>query len=158
MKGTTKNPMRLGRCSKSNDIIEPYLKPQWYVDCKDMAARSVAAVRNKELLLVPESHEKTWFHWLENIQDWCISRQLWWGHRIPAYLVTIPGKIDHPDTNNSEHWVCGRDEAEAIATAAKKFGVDASAVTVSQDDDVLDTWFSSGLFPFSTMGWPNEEE
>jgi valyl-tRNA synthetase len=105
--------MRLGICSKSNDIIEPYLKPQWYVDCKDMAARSVAAVRNKELVLTPDFHEKTWFSWLENIQDWCISRQLWWGHRIPAYLVTIKGKIDHPDTNNADHWVCGRNAEEA---------------------------------------------
>lgn len=74
IKGKTPNPMRLGKCSKSGDIIEPFLKPQWYVDCKDMAARSVAAVRNKELLLVPEVHERTWYQWLENIQDWCISR------------------------------------------------------------------------------------
>ena len=92
------NEMRLGICSKSNDIIEPYLKPQWYVDCKDLAKRSCDAVRNKELLIVPDQYEKVWFDWLEKIQDWCISRQLWWGHRIPAYLVTIPGVIDHPDT------------------------------------------------------------
>lgn len=97
IKGIKPNPMRLGRCSKSNDIIEPLMKPQWYVDCKNMAARSCEAVRKKELLIVPESHERTWFDWLEGIQDWCISRQLWWGHRIPAYLVTIPGLIDHPD-------------------------------------------------------------
>jgi len=124
--GKTPNPMRLGICSRSGDIIEPYLKPQWYVNCKDMAARAVDAVKTKELLIVPESHEKTWFHWLENIQDWCISRQLWWGHRIPAYMVTIKGKIDDPDTNNSEHWVVGRNEDEAKANAAKKFGVDVS--------------------------------
>ena len=104
----TPNPMRLGRCSKSNDIIEPLLKPQWYVDCKDMAKRSVDAVRNKELIITPESHEQTWFNWLDNIQDWCISRQLWWGHRIPVYLVTIPGVIDHPDKNNNDHFVVGR--------------------------------------------------
>jgi valyl-tRNA synthetase len=72
--GKKPNPMRLGRCSKSNDIIEPLLKPQWYVNCKDMAKRSVDAVRNKELIILPEAHEKTWFDWLENIQDWCISR------------------------------------------------------------------------------------
>ena len=110
LKGKTPNPMRLGLCSKSNDIIEPFLKPQWYVNCQDMAKRSVDAVRNKELKIIPEFHEKTWFQWLENIQDWCISRQLWWGHRIPAYLVTIPGIVDHPDTNNNEHWVTGRNE------------------------------------------------
>lgn len=78
-----------------------------------MAKRSCDAVRNKELTIIPESHEKTWFKWLENIQDWCISRQLWWGHRIPAYLVTIPGVLDHPETNNNDHWVVGRDENEA---------------------------------------------
>ena len=157
IKGKTPNPMRLGLCSKSNDIIEPFLKPQWYVDCKDMAKRSVDVVRSKELKIVPEFHERTWFQWLENIQDWCISRQLWWGHRIPAYLVTIPGKLDHPDTNNHEHWVVGRDEAEAKESAAKKWGVNVSDVSLSQDEDVLDTWYSSGLFPFATMGWPDLE-
>jgi valyl-tRNA synthetase len=157
IKGKTPNPMRLGLCSKSNDIIEPYLKPQWYVDCKDMAARSVAAVRNGDLKIVPDSHEKTWYQWLENIQDWCVSRQLWWGHRIPVYLVKIAGVIDNPDGNKNEHWVVGRTEDEARANAAKKFNVDASKIELSQDEDVLDTWFSSGLFPFSTCGWPNTE-
>lgn len=155
--GKKPNPMRLGKCSKSGDIIEPMLKPQWYVDCKDMAKRSVDAVRNKELIIQPESHERTWFEWLENIQDWCISRQLWWGHRIPAYLVKIPGVIDTPNTNNHEHWIVGRTEEDARANAAKKFNVDPSKVTLSQDEDVLDTWFSSGLFPFTAMGWPNED-
>lgn len=158
-KGKTKNKMRLGVCSKSGDVIEPMLKPQWYVDCKDMAARSCDAVTNKELTIIPASHEKTWFNWLENIQDWCISRQLWWGHRIPCYLVKIPGKIDNPDTNNPEHWVTGRNEAEARENAAKKFSIgkkNKKNIVLSQDEDVLDTWFSSGIFPMSTMGWPNE--
>jgi len=153
----TPNPMRLGRCSKSNDIIEPLLKPQWYVNCKDMAKRSTDAVRNKELVIEPVEHEKTWFNWLDNIQDWCISRQLWWGHRIPVYLVTIPGKIDNPDRNNNDHWIVGRTHAEALANAAEKHGVSADQVSLEQDEDVLDTWFSSGLFPFSTMGWPKVE-
>lgn len=131
IKGKTPNPMRLGLCSKSNDIIEPYLKPQWWVDCKDMAKRSTDAVRNKELTIIPDSHEKTWFQWLDNIQDWCISRQLWWGHRIPAYLVKIPGKLDNPNTNDNNHWVVGRTEDEARATAAKKFGVDAGSVILT---------------------------
>lgn len=111
--GKKPNPMRLGVCSKSNDIIEPLLVPQWYVDCKDMAKRSTDAVRNKELIITPAAHEKTWFDWLDNIQDWCISRQLWWGHRIPCYLVKIAGVIDHPDKNNNDHWVVGRTEEEA---------------------------------------------
>jgi valyl-tRNA synthetase len=124
------NPMRLGRCAKSKDIIEPLLLPQWYVNCKDMAKRSVDAVRNKELTLLPAEYESTWFMWLENIQDWCISRQLWWGHRIPVYLATVPGIIDHPDNNNPDHFVVGRNEAEARANAAKKWGVDAEKISL----------------------------
>jgi len=123
--GKKPNPMRIGRCAKSNDIIEPLLKPQWYVNCKDMAKRSVDAVRNGDLKIVPEHHEKTWYDWLENIQDWCISRQLWWGHRIPVYLVKIAGVIDHPDNNNHEHFVVGRTHEEALANAMKKHGVTA---------------------------------
>jgi len=157
IKEKTPNAMRIGKCSKSGDIIEPLMKPQWYVDCTDMAKRSVDAVRSKELKIVPEEHERTWYHWLENIQPWCISRQLWWGHRIPVYLVTIPGKIDVPDFNNNEHYVVGRNIEEARKNAAKKFGVSEKIVQLEQDEDVLDTWFSSGLFPFATMGWPNEK-
>jgi len=123
LKGKKPNPMRLGLCSKSNDIIEPYLKPQWYADCKELAKRSCDAVRNKELVILPVEHERTWFDWLEKIQDWCISRQLWWGHRIPAYLVKIPGVIDNPDNQNQDHYVVGRNEAEAKEKASKKFGV-----------------------------------
>ena len=124
------NAMRIGTCAKTGDIIEPYLKPQWYVDCKDMAARACEAVRSKELTIIPESEEKTWFRWLENIQDWCISRQLWWGHRIPTYLVKIPGKIDNPDKNNNDHWVCGRNYDEALEKAAKKHKVKKNKITL----------------------------
>src|SRR5690606_4188879 len=86
-RGKENNKMRLGLCSRSKDIIEPLLTPQWYVNCKPMAERACAAVRNKELKIVPEFHEQTWFRWLDDIRDWCISRQLWWGHRIPAYFA-----------------------------------------------------------------------
>jgi len=82
--GEENNPMRLSLCSRSNDVIEPKLQPQWYVDNSEVAKRSIEAVKNKELKLIPDFHERTWFQWLENIKDWCISRQLWWGHRIPA--------------------------------------------------------------------------
>mmetsp|Transcript_14060 Transcript_14060/g.31147 ORF Transcript_14060/g.31147 Transcript_14060/m.31147 type:complete len:1038 (+) Transcript_14060:105-3218(+) len=139
--------MRLGRCSRSGDIIEPYLIPQWWMDCKELAARSTAAVRSGELKILPKEHEQTWFYWLDNIKDWCISRQLWWGHRIPAYKVVKPAQ-------DQEVWFVGRTKEEAHKKAAEKFGKD---VEIVQDEDVLDTWFSSGLFPFSVFGWPNEK-
>ena len=86
---TKDNPMVVPVCNRSKDIIEPMLKPQWYVSCSDMATEAIKAVKSKELLIIPEQFEKTWFYWMEGIRDWCISRQLWWGHRIPAYYVHI---------------------------------------------------------------------
>eukprot|EP00904_Undaria_pinnatifida_P012931 jgi/Undpi1/8769/HiC_scaffold_25.g11231.m1 len=125
LRGKEPHKMRLGLCSRSGDIIEPMITPQWYVKCDGMAKRAVDAVKNKELRIEPPMHEKTWYQWLDNSRDWCISRQLWWGHRIPAYFATVDGEkpVDQ--------------------------------VCLAQDDDVLDTWFSSGLFPFSVFGWPD---
>ena len=91
-----------------------------------------------------------------NIRHWCISRQLWWGHRIPAFLVKIKDQ-PLPDSSDPENWVVARTEEEALKKAVDLKGVSAENITLEQDPDVLDTWFSSGLFPFSTMGWPNEE-
>uniref|UniRef100_A0A7S2RR09 Valine--tRNA ligase, mitochondrial n=1 Tax=Mucochytrium quahogii TaxID=96639 RepID=A0A7S2RR09_9STRA len=138
-------------CSRSGDIIEPRLKPQWWVNCQGMAAEAVEKVKSKELKIVPEFHEGTWYHWLEDAHDWCISRQLWWGHRIPAYKVVEPAQ-------STEKWVVARTEEEAAAKAAKDLGCDVSTVKIEQDPDVLDTWFSSGLFPFSTFGWATGTE
>lgn len=132
------------------------MKPQWWVNNKNMAERSIEAVKNKELVLIPDFHEKTWFQWLENIRDWCISRQLWWGHRIPAYQVSVEGVLENPDSSNQTHWEIGRTEEEAKQKAATRFNVDPSKITLKQDEDVLDTWFSSGLLPFSSIGWPDE--
>jgi len=144
--GKKSHAMRLGLCSRSKDIIEPFLKPQWWMNCKELAARSVAAVREGDLKIVPEFHHDTWYRWLENIQEWCISRQLWWGHQIPAYKVVKPEQ-------KTELWFTGKSEAEAMEKAKKHLGV--KDVEVKRDEDVLDTWFSSGLFPFSVMGWPD---
>lgn len=150
------NQMRIGVCAKTGDIIEPLIKPQWYVNCKELAARSVDAVKKGELKLIPEFYKEEWFKWLDNIQDWCISRQLWWGHRIPAYLTKIEGVIDKPDTTNDHHWAVGGSEEEIYERLMKEHNVTKDKITLIQDEDVLDTWFSSGLFPFSTLGWPNE--
>uniref|UniRef100_A0A673IT33 valine--tRNA ligase n=1 Tax=Sinocyclocheilus rhinocerous TaxID=307959 RepID=A0A673IT33_9TELE len=148
------NPMVVPVCSRSKDIVEPLLKPQWYVDCREMGKQAADVVRNGELKIIPDHHLKTWFNWMDNIRDWCISRQLWWGHRIPAYFVTL----NDPSDMDGHYWVSGRSQEEAREKAAKRFNVTADKISLRQDEDVLDTWFSSGIFPFSIFGWPNESE
>ena len=162
-RGKADNPMRLGLCSRSKDVIEPMLKPQWWVNCSQMAKEACDAARSKELEILPAFMEPTWFRWLENIRDWCISRQLWWGHRIPAYYVTLEdeeggGTSGVPGGNSErlDRWVIGRDEGEARAEAERRYP--GRAFRLSQDEDVLDTWFSSGLFPFSVFGWPDASQ
>ncbi|TMW55185.1 hypothetical protein Poli38472_013947 [Pythium oligandrum] len=140
----------LNVCSRSGDIIEPLLMPQWFVDCNEMAQRAVKNVRSGDLVIEPKTHERMWFHFLENIHDWCISRQLWWGHRIPAYRVQRKG-------TDGEDWIVARSLEEAREKAIQKYGADEGAtVALEQDNDVLDTWFSSGLLPISVFGWPKE--
>ena len=126
---------------RSGVVIEPFLTDQWYVDVKPLAERAMAAVREGKTRFVPETWEKTYFQWLENIEPWCVSRQLWWGHQIPAWYDDEGGCY------------VAEDEAAAQAQARAKQG---RAVTLTRDEDVLDTWFSSGLWPFSTLGWPEE--
>ncbi|WBT40190.1 valine--tRNA ligase [Hyphomicrobium sp. DMF-1] len=125
---------------RSNDIIEPWLTDQWYVNAGELAKPAIAAVETGKTQFVPKNWEKTYFEWMRNIQPWCISRQLWWGHQIPAWYG--------PDG----HVFVGSDEADAKAQAAKHYGKDEA---LTRDEDVLDTWFSSALWPFSTLGWPD---
>lgn len=158
-KETKDNAMVVPICSRSKDVVEPLIKPQWYVKCDDMAASAMEAVRTNELKIVPETHKKTWFHWMEGIRDWCVSRQLWWGHRIPAYYVNFNDIKKRPENiSDEELWVVGRTETEALEKAVKKFNVEKNEITLKQDEDVLDTWFSSGLFPFSVFGWPEQTD
>jgi len=153
---TKDNPMVVPICDRSKDIVEPIIKPQWYVKCGDMADDAKKAVEDGEIRIIPESHKKTWNHWMEGMRDWCISRQLWWGHRIPAYQVSIEGKPSDP--TDGDNWVSGRTEEEAMEKAVKRFKVAKEKIVLSQDQDVLDTWFSSGLFPFSIFGWPDQSD
>ncbi|MDQ0393025.1 valine--tRNA ligase [Labrys monachus] len=126
---------------RSGVPIEPWLTDQWYVNVRPLADRALDAVRRGETRFVPQNWEKTFFDWLENIQPWCVSRQLWWGHQIPAWYG--------PDGD----YVIARDEAEARAKADAKWG---AGTAITRDEDVLDTWFSSALWPYSTFGWPDK--
>ncbi|SDM95006.1 valyl-tRNA synthetase [Methylobacterium phyllostachyos] len=125
---------------RSGVVIEPYLTDQWYVNVKPLAERALQAVRDGQTKFVPENYEKIFFQWLNNIEPWCISRQLWWGHQIPVWYDEAGGIF------------VAESEDEALAQAAAKHG---RPVTLTRDADVLDTWFSSALWPFSTLGWPD---
>lgn len=153
-RGDAPHAMTLPVCNRSGDFVEPRMMPQWWLNCKQMAADAVESVRSGELQISPKEHERDWFYWLENIRDWCLSRQLWWGHRVPAYRVCgLTGGC----SDTEEVWVAGRSEAEALEKARAKFPDQAANLSVKQDDDVLDTWFSSGLWPLTTLNWPDTE-
>ena len=128
----------VGKCYRCHSTIEPRVSEQWFVAMKDLAKRAADSVRNDEVRFVPKRYEKMYFNWLDNIQDWCISRQLWWGHRIPVYYCD-----DCKEMIVSKH----------MPEKCSKCG----STHLHQDEDSLDTWFSSALWPFSTLGWPNEE-
>lgn len=146
------NPMPVPMCQKTKDIIEPIMKAQWWMGMKELAKPALEVVRNGSVKIRPESAEKNYYMWLENIQDWCLSRQLWWGHRAPAYFIDIKGETH--DDSDGDYWVCAHSQEEARAKAEKKFPN--KKFELKWDEDVLDTWFSSGQWPFATLGWPNK--
>ncbi|CAA9989526.1 valine--tRNA ligase, putative [Plasmodium knowlesi strain H] len=168
------NAMSLPLCSRTNDIIEYMLIPQWYVNCSDLAKQAINCVKEKQLTIIPMHHVNTWFYWLENVRDWCISRQLWWGHRIPAYRIVKKGdpkgepqgngdnpnqseEVDSMSQEGEEKWVVGRSHEECMEKA-KNMVPENEEFELVQDEDVLDTWFSSALVPFSSLGWPEKTE
>ncbi len=138
-RGSRKHQYAPGRCQRCRTIVEPMISTQWFVRAKPLAEPALAAVREGRIRFVPRSWEKTYFHWLENIQDWCISRQLWWGHRIPAWYCADCG-----------HVTVVREDPDRCAACG--------SARIEQDPDVLDTWFSSGLWPFGVFGWPDDTE
>ncbi|WP_373077075.1 valine--tRNA ligase [Fusobacterium varium] len=131
----------VGQCYRCQTVVEPRVSKQWFVKTETLAQKALEVVKNGEIKIMPKRMEKIYYNWLENIRDWCISRQLWWGHRIPAWYG--------PD----KYIFVARDENEAKEMAAKHYGKE---VELIQEEDVLDTWFSSALWPFSTMGWPEK--
>ncbi len=138
-RGARKHRYAPGRCQRCRTIVEPMVSTQWFVRAKPLAEPALAAVREGRIRFVPRSWEKTYFHWLENIQDWCISRQLWWGHRIPAWYCA-----------ECDHVTVAREDPDRCAACGSP--------RIEQDPDVLDTWFSSGLWPFGVFGWPEETD
>ncbi|MFH0775691.1 MAG: valine--tRNA ligase [bacterium] len=128
----------IAHCYRCHTVIEPYLSKQWFVEMKPLAEPAIEAIKSGRCQFVPKSWEKTYFEWMENIRDWCISRQIWWGHRIPV-------------------WYC-RDCGEKIVEIKDPEKCSCGSSNIYQDEDVLDTWFSSALWPFSTMGWPEETD
>ena len=128
----------VGKCERCKTTIEPRISEQWFVKMEELAKPAIEAVKKDDVKFVPKRYEKTYFNWMENIQDWCISRQLWWGHRIPAYYCEQCGHINVAKAMPEKCGKCGSDK-------------------LYQDPDTLDTWFSSALWPFSTLGWPNKE-
>ena len=128
----------VGKCERCKTTIEPRISEQWFVKMEELVKPAIEIVKNGEIKFIPKKYEKIYFNWMENIQDWCISRQLWWGHRIPAYYCKECGHINVAKTNPEKCEKCG-------------------STKLYQDPDTLDTWFSSALWPFSTLGWPNTE-
>ncbi|MBX3053979.1 MAG: valine--tRNA ligase [Caldilineaceae bacterium] len=139
--GEKNHTHQVGHCERCHTIVEPLLSTQWFVKMEPLARPAIEAVRSGQIRIVPERFDKIYYHWMENIRDWCISRQLWWGHRIPVWYG--------PDGQQ----FAARSESDAKEQAIAHYG---EPVALEQDPDVLDTWFSSGLWPFSTLGWPNQ--
>ncbi len=129
----------VGTCQRCGTVVEPMVSKQWYVKMKPLAGPAIEAVRSGKVRFVPDRFSKIYYNWMENIQDWCISRQLWWGHRIPAYYCDECGETTVSKTKPDCCPHCGSER-------------------LHQDPDTLDTWFSSALWPFSTLGWPKQTE
>ncbi len=129
----------VGHCSRCNTVVEPLLSDQWFVRMRELADRAIEAVKKGEVKITPKKWEKVYYDWLENIRDWCVSRQLWWGHRIPVYYCKDCGEM-----------IVSRDEVKKCPKCG--------STNIAQEEDVLDTWFSSALWPFATLGWPDETE
>jgi valyl-tRNA synthetase len=143
--------MKIPRCLKTKDVIEPLVKPQWWMQMREMADAALQVVRKGDVKIAPASAAKSYERWMTSIQDWCLSRQLWWGHQIPAYKVLF----EDGSAGDEELWVVERSPVEAAAQAEKQYP--GRKFRLERDPDCLDTWFSAGLWPMAILGWPNTE-
>ncbi|KAI0538845.1 tRNA synthetases class I-domain-containing protein [Xylaria digitata] len=142
--GKKDNPMAVPLCSRSKDVVEPLMKPQWWMRMRSLADAASEAVRKGEIIFKPGAAEKSFHRWLDDTNDWCISRQLWWGYQCPD------------DRTDNSRWFSAHTEQEALSKAMKAFP--GKSITLKRDPDALDTWFSSGLWPFATLGWPRSTD
>jgi valyl-tRNA synthetase len=137
----------LGHCYRCKTVVEPYLSKQWFVKTKPLAEEAIKAVKDGRIKIIPQGWENSYFDWMKNIKDWCISRQIWWGHRIPVWYCK---KMQNED--------CKKKEGIIVSTDTPKECPYCGSTSLIQDEDVLDTWFSSALWPFSTLGWPDDTD
>ncbi|XP_050420491.1 valine--tRNA ligase-like [Adelges cooleyi] len=147
-RGSYEHKMLIPLCSRTGDVIEYLPKLQWFINCKDMAQKASAALQNGDLKIEPEHYHNQWLLWLDNSRDWCVSRQLWWGHRLPLFETKYG-------------WIAAHNKEEAIKKLEIKMKLSRDEIQnlkITQEEDVLDTWFSSALLPFSSFGWPDETE
>jgi valyl-tRNA synthetase len=135
--GEKDHALSLGKCERCGTVVEPRLSEQWFIKIKPLAQKAIEAIESGEITIVPDNYRQIYLNWMNNIYDWCISRQLWWGHRIPA-------------------WTCGDCKEIIVARETPAKCSKCGGMQVEQVSDVLDTWFSSGLLPFTTLGWPEK--
>lgn len=143
--------LELPICSRSKDVIELLTKPQWFLKCDDMSKKAINVVKSGQIIIEPSKFENEWNRWLENPIDWCLSRQIWWGHQIPAFHCTY---------DNKSIWIAAHNRQNALKKVIELFSIPSmneQDIEIKQDEDVLDTWFSSGILPFSLFGWPKTE-
>ena len=153
LRGQRDHAMVIPVCHRTGDVLEPRLVPQWFIKTDKMAEMACKAVKEKDLTLDPSEFDSIWLQFLDEDKqrDWCVSRQIWWGHTVPAYKCSVKDDPSH------ETWVAAHDQQEAKEKASVKLGIDMEKIIVTRDTDVLDTWFSSALYPFAAFGWPKSD-
>ncbi len=154
---TESHKLAVGHCYRCQTVIEPYLTPQWFVNIKSLAEPALGAVREGRIQIIPEGWRNSYFAWMENIKDWCISRQIWWGHQIPAWYCKSCDGANLIAAANGEY-ILSKDAQPIVAHQKPQRCPNCGGTEMVQDPDVLDTWFSSALWPFSTLGWPEKTE